>query len=84
MTATAILKLPESLIYPCFCKFKGEQTVILTWFSSPFLPETTEDAYQDIFNTAQKMNDILEEAIDSSRPLAVASQSPEIINLPCK
>ena len=65
MTATAIPKIARKFNIPMV--FVSVQRRANSHFDvvfhPPFLPETTEDAYQDIFNTAQKMNDILEEAI---------------------
>ena len=65
MTATAIPKIARKFNIPMV--FVGVRRRANSHFDvvfhPPFLPEITEDAHQDILNTAQKMNDILEEAI---------------------
>ena len=65
MTATAIPKIARKLNIPMvFVSVqRRENSHFDVVFHPPFLPEITEDAHQDILNTAQKMNDILEEAI---------------------
>ncbi|MEC7721700.1 MAG: lysophospholipid acyltransferase family protein, partial [Pseudomonadota bacterium] len=65
MTATAIPKIARKFNIPMvFVSVqRRENSHFDVVFHPPFLPETTEDAHQDILNTAQKMNDILEEAI---------------------
>ncbi|MDP6223077.1 MAG: lysophospholipid acyltransferase family protein [Candidatus Micropelagos thuwalensis] len=65
MTATAIPKIARKFNIPMvFVSVqRRENSHFDVVFHPPFLPEITEDAHQDILNTAQKMNDILEEAI---------------------
>ena len=65
MTATAIPKIARKFNVPMvFVSVnRRENCQFNVIFHPPFLPETTEDTHQDILNTAQKMNDMMEEAI---------------------
>ena len=65
MTATAIPKIARKFNVPMvFVSVQRRENCHFdVVFHPPFLPETTEDTHQDILNTAQKMNDMTEEAI---------------------
>jgi len=65
MTATAIPKIARKFNIPMILVSvrRQENCHFDVVFHPPFLPESTEDTHQDILNTAQKMNDMMEEAI---------------------